>query len=258
MHDFDRRADRIHVRFRQRPPAAADRIEHRPCQRARQARAQNFVDLPLRRRNALGQHGFDWQRAERQADPAIPDLVIDRFRNFEAAPAHVADRADRPEEARNHAEGREPRFLSAAEDAHLEARLRLDRLSEFRSVRSAAHGLRRDRVDSADPHGLGNGAKSPHRLDRPTKMVRRDCAGFRQPFRESGKRFFIEARHRRAAELVIDQEPDRVRADVDDRVGASDDVRRAHRVQLKRPQRLSRAVRTGASPSGLSPLRDLS
>ncbi len=171
MHDFDRRADRVHVRFRERPPAAADRIEHWPSQLARKTSPQNVVDLPLRRRNALGQHGFDRQSPERHTDPAIPDAVINRFRDFKAAAAHVADRPHGAEESGNNAEGREPRFLSPAEDTHFQARLRLNRLSQLRSVRSATHSLRRHGVDSANAHGLSNGAKSPHSLDRSTKMI---------------------------------------------------------------------------------------
>jgi hypothetical protein len=103
--DPDRRPDRFHVRFGQRAPAAAHRIEHRPRQLARQALAQNLVDLALRRRKAGPQHGLDRQGAERQTDRAISHMVVDRFRDFEAAPAHVADRPDRAEEPRDHAQG---------------------------------------------------------------------------------------------------------------------------------------------------------
>ena len=169
-------------------------------------------------------------------------MVIDRFRDFEAAAAHVADRPDWPEEAGNDAERREPGFLGPAEDAHLQAGLRFNRLSKLRPVRSATHGLRRHGVDSSDAHGVGDGAKSPHGLDRSTKMVRRDCAGLGQSFGETGKRFFIEARHRRPAELVIDQEPDRVRADVDDRIGRPVGPLGALGVELKRPQRPFRGL----------------
>ena len=190
VHHSDRRPDRVHVRLRQRPPAAADRVEHRPGQLARQAPSQNFIDLPLRGRGPLRQHGFDRQGAERQADPAISHMVVDRFRDFETAAAHVTDRSDWPEEAGNNPKGREPRFLGPAEDTHLQAGLGLNRRSELRPVRSATDGLRRHGVDSADPHGLGDGAKSPHGLDRSTKMVRRDCAGRQPVLRRDGRAIF--------------------------------------------------------------------
>ena len=161
VHDLDRRADRLHVRFRQRPPAAAHRIEHRPRQRARKAPSQDFVNSALRRRKPLRQHRFDRQRAERQTDPAISDMIVDRFRDFEAAAAHIANRPDRPEEPRDDAERCEPRFFGAAEDANLKAGLRRDGGGELRPVRGATHGLGRHGVDSGYAHGVGDGAKSP-------------------------------------------------------------------------------------------------
>ena len=185
-------------------------------------------------------------------------MIVDRFRDFEAAAAHVPDRAHWPEEAGNDAEGREPRFLGPAEDAHLQARLRLDRLSEPRPVRSAADGFRRHGVDPADPHGVCDGAKPPHGLDRPTKMVGRNFAALSQAFSETGERFFIEARHRRPTELVIDQEPDRVRADIDDRIGTPVGAPHAHGVELERPQRLFGCVSLSLRHRILSRLTTLS
>src|SRR6202046_2300767 len=161
-------------------------------------------------------------------------MLVDRLRDFEAAAAYIGDRADGPKEPGDNPKGREPRFLAPAEDTHLQAGLRLYCPGEFRPVRSATHGLGRHGVDSNNPHGLGNSAKSAHSLYRATKMVRRDCAGLGEPFGEAAKRFFIEARHRRPAELVIDQEPDRVRADVDDRIGRPVDPLCARGVELKR------------------------
>ena len=74
------------------------------------------------------------------------------------------------------------------------------------------------------------------------KWSGRDRAALGQPFGEPGERFFVEARHRRPAEPVIDQEPDRVRADVDDRIGRPVGAPGALRVELKRTQRLSRGL----------------
>ena len=120
-------------------------------------------------------------------------------------------------------------------------------LSQWSVDDSKADGIvaateRRGLLAEAIAHGLGDGAKSPHGLDCATKMVRRDCAGLSQSLGESSERFLVEARHRRTAELVIDQQPDRVRADVDDRVGASIDPLGALDVEPKRPQRLFRRV----------------
>ena len=146
-------------------------------------------------------------------------MIVDRFCDFETAPAHIADRPDRPEEPRDDAKRGEARFFGPAEDTDVQAGFSGDSGCELRPIRSAPHRLGRHGVDSGYAHGLGDGAKPPRGLDGPAKAVGRDGAGFGEPFREAAQRFLVEARHRRPAELVIDHEPDRVRADVDDRVG---------------------------------------
>ena len=185
-------------------------------------------------------------------------MVVDCFRDFKAAAAHVADRPDRPEEPGDHAQGRESRFFGPGEDTNLEAALRLDRRGELRPVGGATHGLGRHGVDSTDAHRVGDGAKPPHGLNGAAKAVRRDDARLGQSFREAEKGFFVEARHRRPAELVIDQEPDRVRADVDDRIGRPVGPRGALGIELKRPRRRSPASERVAWPSRFLPAASLS
>src|SRR6202044_2549126 len=69
------------------------------------------------------------------------------------------------------------------------------------------------------------------------KAVGGEDAFLGEPVRESKKGFFIEARHRRPAELVIDQKPDRVRADIDDRVRGPVDPPGALGIEFKRAWR---------------------
>jgi hypothetical protein len=84
-------------------------------------------------------------------------------------------------------------------------------------------------------------------------MIGRNFATLSQTFRETGERFLIEARHRRPAELVIDEEPDRVGANVDDRVGPSVDLLGALGVELARPQRLFRSMNLSLRHPDVSP-----
>ncbi len=90
-------------------------------------------------------------------------------------------------------------------------------------------------------------ASAMARNRRTASTARRKWSGAIAPVSASpsarrAERFFIEARHRRAAKLIVDHEPDRVRADVDDRVRASVGLSRALGVKLKRPRRLFRRV----------------
>jgi hypothetical protein len=169
-------------------------------------------------------------------------MVVDRFRDFQAAAAHVADSSDRPEESRDHPQSREPRFFGALEDSNLETAFRLDRRGELRAVGGATHGFGRHGVDSADAHGVGDGAKPSDGLDGAPKAVGGDDAGLGQSVCEAEEGLFIEARHWRPAELVIDQEPDRVRANVDNCVGRTIGPRGAPGIELERPRRRLRLL----------------
>ena len=73
-------------------------------------------------------------------------------------------------------------------------------------------------VDLGHAHRVGDGAEAPNRLDRAAKIVGLDRARLREPLAEPAERLLVEARHRRAAELIVDHQPDGIRADVDDGV----------------------------------------
>ena len=209
----------------QRTPAAADRIERRPAQPGLEAIPQDVVDTALGRRKTIGEHRLDRQRAERQADPAAADVIVDRLRDLEAAAAHVADQPDRAKKSRDDAERRVARLFLAGEDANLKPARPCDCRRQSRSIGRAAHRLGRGRVDPGDAHRVRNGAKPAHRLNGLPKALGRNGARLRQPLAEPQQRFFVEAGHRRAAKLVIDHEPDRIGSDIDDRIGRP---RRAH------------------------------
>ncbi len=218
VNGLDRRADRLDVRLGQRSPAAADRIEDRPARRGLEAVAQDVVDAALGEGVTLGEQRLDRQRAERQADPMVSDMVVRGLRDLEAAAAHVADKPHGAEKSRDHAERRVTRLFFPGEDANLEPALGGDCGRKRRPIGGAAHRLGRGRVDPFDAHRIGDGAEPAHRLDGSPEAFGRDGARLSQPLAEPEKRLFVEARHRRTAELVIDQEPNRIRSDVDDRI----------------------------------------
>ncbi len=169
-------ADRVHVRFRKRPPAAADRKEHWPRQLARKTFPQDFVDLPLRREtpsDSIASTGRAPSGILTQRSPTRSSIASATSRLPPPMSPTVPTGRKKPEIT--------PKVANRASSAPL--RIRTFRPASA-SMASASFGPFEARrmasvataSISADAHGLGNGAKSPHGLDRSTKMVRRDCA----------------------------------------------------------------------------------
>ena len=243
MNDFHGRIDGLHVRVGQCAPSAADRVEHRPAERGRQALLQDGVDPTLGFRCPLGEHRLHRQSAERQTDPTIADVIVQRFGDFEAAAAHVADSPDWTKEAADHPQRGEPRLFRPAQDTDLEAGLGPDGRRERRPVGSAADRFGPRDVEFGDPHRIRDGAEAAKRLDGPAKAVRIDGAGLGQAFAEAAERFLVETRQRRATELVIDHQPHRIRPDIDDRVGRPAGASRALGIKLQRSRNNPRRLR---------------
>ena len=168
----------------------------------------------------------------------VSDMVVHGLRDLEAAAAHVADEPDRPEESRDHAERRVSRFLFAGEDADLKSALgsaiAAARAGPLDARRIASVAVASIRVDA---HRIGDGAKPAHRLDGSPKAFGRDGARRSQPFAEPQKRLFVETGHRRAAELVVDHEPNRIRPDVDDRIRRTLGAPDALGIEIEQPRR---------------------
>ena len=106
------------------------------------------------------------------------------------------------------------------------------------AVRGAAHRLGRGHVELSDAHRLGDGAEPANGLDRPAEAVGRNRAGLSQTLGKPAKRFLVEPRHRRAAKLVVNHEPHRIRSDVDDGVVGPVSAHDARGIEIKRPLRL--------------------
>ena len=227
---------RRHVGPGEGPPAAADGVEHRLGERRRQVVLEQLVDAPPRLGLALGQHGLHRQGAQRQADRALADPVVQDLGDLEAAAAHVADEAPRPVEAGDDAERGVARLLGPAQDADLEARLLPDGGHEPLAVAGAADRLGRDGVDPAHAHGVRDGAEAAGGLDRAAEPFRRELARAVEALAEAAERLLVEARERGPAQLVVDDEPDRVGADVDHRVVGALRAGGALGVELERPR----------------------
>ena len=98
-----------------------------------------------------------------------------------------------------------------------DAGLRRDRGHQVRPIGRPPDRLGRGGVEARHAHGVGDGAKPAHRLDRAPEALGGDRAGLRQSLAETAQGLLVEARQGCAAELVVDDEADRVRADVDRR-----------------------------------------
>ena len=143
---------------------------------------------------ALREHSLHRQRAQRQAHPALADMVVERLADLEAAAAHVADQPDRPEETRDDPERRRARLLCPAEHADLKARLRPDFPREFLAVLCTAGRLGGQRRRSWSTPMASAIAETARRQDRPAKIFRVDRAVLGELLAESAQRFFVEAR----------------------------------------------------------------
>ena len=99
VHDPDRRFDCRQISFGDRTPVSPDRIKDRLSQRWGQAFPKDRVNTALGSRKAFGKHRLDGQGAERRAEAALADMIIERLGNFEALVFHIADQSQRPKEA---------------------------------------------------------------------------------------------------------------------------------------------------------------
>ena len=93
---------------------------------------------------------------------------------------------------------------------------RLDRRDEFRAVRRLARRRRREHMQFLDSDLVGERLEAADRGQRRGDRLRVEPAARRDAAREAAELLLVEERRRRARQPLIDDEPDRVRADVDD------------------------------------------
>ena len=242
VHHAHRRVAGRQVHPGEGAPAAADGIEGRAADAPRNAIPQQRVHPRLRRGNAAFQQLAHRQRTERQADAVGSDAVIQDIRHFQAAAAHVSGQPGGAVETGYHPEGAEIGLLLAAQDACRETGLPGDLGDEIGPVARLPHRLGGERIDPFNAHGLGNGAEPAQGGQGPGDAVRRQRPSARVSLAQLAERLLVEARKRRPADGIVNDEADGVGADVDDRIGGASAAVEAPDGQIQRAFRCSGMV----------------
>ncbi len=203
----------FHMQMGERSPGAAHRIESLADMLAQPAHALDRIDDdalgigPARRHQT---QRSDRQRA-RRADPAVT-----HGNQFEAAAAEIAHHAIGVGHAADHAEARIARFVLAAHDVGGDAGAPDHLVDEFLAVGGVAHGGRRQQIERRHSHVLCQGDEAIDIGERQFDASRIEPSGCVQAAGKAAQHFFVEQRQRRATRPFVDDESNRIRADVDD------------------------------------------
>ena len=168
------------------------------------------------------------QAAERQRHAAADAVAVD-VDQFERAAAEIADDAVGIVDAGDDAERRQFCLARARQDLNLGAADALGLGDEIGTVGGVAAGGGGDRVDAADLLDPAQRAKAPQRGQRLGDRVGRQQAGALHLAAEPAQRLFVEDGDEAARHRFVDDETNRVRADVDDRDAGSALARPLHR-----------------------------
>ena len=112
-------------------------------------------------------------------------------------------------------------FLGAGQHGDLAAEDAFGLGDEFGAIVRLARRRRGDHLDMRDAELIDQRAKPPERAQRPLDRVGRELAGGGDRAAEPAQHLLVEQRRRRPAGILVDDQPDRVRADIDDRNGSS-------------------------------------
>jgi len=149
------------------------------------------------------------QRADRQGHmPA--GLAPRETDQLQAAAAEIAHHARAVGHARGHAQRREPRLLLARDDANLTPAAALRLLHEGGTIDRIAHGRRRDHVEAADLHAIGEADEPLEIADRHGDAVLVELARRLEAAAQPAQDLFVEQRPGRATEAVEDHQTDGV------------------------------------------------
>ena len=208
------------VQTRQRPPSAADGVEV-----ASPAPVQP-IDLGELRVDDLTRF---FQAAARSVDQAqaaegkrggLPGLAVTHVDQLEAAASEITDDAIGAMDAGDDAQGSKLGLLPACEHMNRCIEGALGLRYELRPVLRLA---RRRRGKDLDPPGadlVEERAKASKRPERPGDGVGGEPPGRGERAPEAAQHLLVEQRARSPGRTLIDDEPNRVRSDVDYRDGA--------------------------------------
>ena len=205
-----------HVQPRHRPPRPADRVEVPPLRGAQPVDAGERLVDPLQRVGGpLPVEVGEAQDAERQGRLAQHASAAD-LDQLEAPAAEVADDPLGAGHPPDHAEGRDTRLVLAAQDVDALAAGLAHPVGEVAPVGRLAHRRGGDQRQPADLHPAGEPAEPRDGIDRRFDGRVAQPVGMGEVAAEGADRALVEHRLRRPRPAVIDDEPDRIGADVDD------------------------------------------
>jgi hypothetical protein len=135
---------------------------------------------------------------------------------FERATAEIADQAVGPVDPRHDPVGAELRFTLARQHVDLGAAQALRLGDELLAVRGIAARGGGDRPHALDAHRVAQRAEPGERRQRLIDRVLGQKAGRMHLATEAAQGLLVEQRGRAAGEPLVDDETDRVGADIDD------------------------------------------
>ena len=168
--------------------------------------------------------------------PAAPHVD-----QLQAAAAEVAGKAVGRMNARHDAERGKLGLPLAGQHVDFLAEDAFGLRDEVGTVLGLARRRRGDDLDMRNAELIDQRAKAPERPQRPLHRVGRELAGRGERAAEAAQHLLVEQRRRRPAGILVDDEPDRVRADIDDRNGGSIVFQDHGRLGLRRLARLDQA-----------------
>ena len=128
--------------------------------------------------------------------------------------AETADNPVRPRNGRHDSEARIARLLVGSDDLARKTDP-FDLTNEFRSVAGVAYGDRCDHLYLFDAHVAEEQPVAFQRGKRTPLAIVLELSCFAQPRAQPGHHLLVEDRRRRPLAARINDEPDRVRADID-------------------------------------------
>jgi hypothetical protein len=207
------------VQPRDRAPGAADRVEiAAPAALQDRGMTKFLADDLLCVGDGFLRQVLQREAAERQRDAGFQPVPA-HVGQFQRAAAEVADDAVGFMESGNDSERGQFRLALAGQHADRHAARCFGPLDEIGAVMGVPDGCGGDGPSLADAHRVAQGAESAKRRQRLFRGVGREQAGRQHLAAESGQDLLVENRRLTAGQPLVDDEADRVRADVDDSNG---------------------------------------
>ena len=216
VHDAQRIPGLLHVKAGKRTPRAAHRIERTRPSACEPGNARHrLVDDRQGAVDLVSGFVDETQPAEGQR-VGMFELVAGDIDHLEAAAPEIARQPIGRQKSHADAVSGELRLRLAREDLDTDAGNALGLLDEKRSVLRVAHGRRRQHAQVLDLEHPRHRAKTRQRFECPLNAFGTEEARGRNRVAKPGKHLLVEDRRGRAHSPVVDDEPHRVRPDVDD------------------------------------------